>query len=405
MSKTIFVNENENVFEACTNHGVIVCSEIRKHLRFISEKAYNNYIGYYQFLGGDEVYYKIYILPKTTLRVENNDALNKKNFIQVLSKYYELKERYVLVKSKSIDKNIIDFSFNDDKKEHKSDDLDNFIAYKYKDALQTVEAFFKRHTNALSKELKFHSENVWHGVDLKRNISELDKSKIYQRKKEPYIYLKLAEISTEILHYFIKHKEKNRRAKKLKNKISAKYKVDKGFSFKTKEIVSKKVVKLFKSREEKELYLALLTLLGIESYFEDNTYKEMIKLHNQHAHFFRPETLFEWVVYGDLINRYGKENVSKQYLQSYSLGDESRESKPDFVVQYENKNILIDAKWKILESKKQITFEDVAKLRRDGIILGNISESCLVYPQIAFDERELNMNIDNFHFTIEERNL
>jgi hypothetical protein len=46
------------------------------HLKFISNKANNNYIGYYQFLQG-EAYYKIYILPKTTPRV-TNDETNKK---------------------------------------------------------------------------------------------------------------------------------------------------------------------------------------------------------------------------------------------------------------------------------------------------------------------------------------
>ncbi|HIP27150.1 MAG TPA: hypothetical protein EYG80_05790 [Flavobacteriaceae bacterium] len=404
-TNAIFVNENENIFEACANHELMVNAEIRKHLKFISHKANNNYIGYYQFLGEDDVYYKIYILPKTTPRVENNEELNKKNFIGLLSKYYELKQRYGSVKSKIVNKNIIDFSFENDKKENKSDELDDFIAYKYNDALQTIESFFKRHKNALSQELKFHSQSIRHRLDLKQNIIELDKSKIHQRKKEPYLYSKLAEISIEVLQYFIKHKEKNKVAKKLKNKIKSKYSIDKNFSFKTKEIVSKKVLKLFKKSDEKELYLAFLTLLGIESYFEDNTYKEMIKLHNQHAHFFRPEKLFEWVVYDDLINKYGKDAVSKEHKQSYKLAGEDRESKPDFVIQYENVTMVIDAKWKILKTKKDITFEDVAKLRRDGIILDNISKSLLIYPQIEFDTRDITMNIDDFRFTIEERKI
>ena len=87
-----------------------------------------------------------------------------------------------------------------------------------------------------------------------------------------------------------------RKVKKLKNKIKAKYNLD-SYEFKVKNIVDRKVLKLFKSKDEKELYFALLTLLGIESYFEDNTDKEMLKLHNQNAHFFRPEKLFEWKVY------------------------------------------------------------------------------------------------------------
>jgi len=404
-TKAIFVNENENVFEACANHGLMVNAEIRKHLKFISHKANNNYIGYYQFLGEDGTYYKIYILPKTTPRVKNNEELNKKNFIELLSKYYELKQRYGSVKSEIVNKNIINFSFENDKKENRSDELDDFIAYKYNDALQTIESFFKRHKNALSKELKFHSQSIRHRLDLKRNIIELDKSKIHQRKKEPYLYSKLAEISIEVLQHFIKHKEKNKFAKKLKKRINSKYSLDKSFSFNTREIVSKKVLKLFKKSDEKELYLALLTLLGIESYFEDNSYKEMIKLHNQHAHFFRPEKLFEWVIYDDLIKKYGKKSVSKEYVQTYKLAGEDRESKPDFVVQYENETIVIDAKWKILKTGKEISFEDVAKLRRDGMIFGNVTKSILIYPQIGFNEEEVFLDIDDFKFYVEERKL
>jgi hypothetical protein len=99
---------------------------------------------------------------------------------------------------------------------------------------------------------------------------------------------------------------------KLKNRIEAKYKVE-SYHFKTKEITSKKVLNLFKSSDEKELYLALLTLLGVESYFEDNSYKEMLKLHYQHAHFFRPEILFEWIIYDKLIKKYGKASIKKEH--------------------------------------------------------------------------------------------
>ncbi len=47
LAKLIFVDENENIFEACQKQGVLV--DI-KHLEFISKKSNNNYIGYYQFL-------------------------------------------------------------------------------------------------------------------------------------------------------------------------------------------------------------------------------------------------------------------------------------------------------------------------------------------------------------------
>jgi len=164
LTKTVFVDENENIFEACAEHGLSFSSAIRKHLKFISNKSNNNYIGYYQFLGEDGVYYKIYILPKTTARVKNDDELNTKNFIDLLSKYYELKKRHNSIKPEIVNKNIIDFSFENNKKENRSDGLDDFITYKYNDALKTIESFFKRHKNSLSKELKFHSQSIRHSL-------------------------------------------------------------------------------------------------------------------------------------------------------------------------------------------------------------------------------------------------
>ena len=397
LTKLIFVNENENIFEACIKQGFNL--DIT-HLKFISAKANNNYIGYYQFLE-DEIYYKIYILPKTTPRV-TNDETNKRNFIDLLSKYYQLKNRYSSIKFEKQNKNIVDFSLESQKEQQRSDELDDFIAYKYSDALQTVERFFKKHKNSLVKEKRFYSQNIRHQFDLKRNILEADKSKIHQRKKEPYLYSKLAIISVEVLHYFLKHKSRDREAKKLKNQIEAKYNLE-SYSFKPKEISSKKVLKLFKSSDEKELYLALLTLLGVESYFEDNSYREMLKLHNQHAHFFRPEDLYEWIVYDILVKKYGKEAIKMKSTYYYTIANKDREAKPDFIITCKDENIVIDAKWKVLKTETQISFDDIAKLWRDKI-LAKANKAILAYPQIGFKERDISLELMNkkFKFKLEE---
>ena len=343
----------------------------------------------------DEVYYKIYILPKTTPREADNNK-NKRNFINLLSQYYQLKNRYSSIKSVAKDRNIVDFSLESEIEKDKSDNLDDFIAYKYSDALHIIEQFFKKHKNSLSKEKRFYAQSIKHQFDLKRNILEADKSKIHQLKKEPYLYSKLAIISVEVLHHFIKHKGKNREAKKLKSRIGAKYKLE-SYSFKVKEITSKKVLKLFKSSDEKVLYLALLTLLGVESYFEDNNYKEMLKLHNQHAHFFRPEDLYEWMVYDKLISKYGKEAVKMKSTYYYDIANKEREAKPDFVVTDGNEIIVIDAKWKVIESKTHISFNDVSKLWRDKK-LTKASKAILIYPKIGFEEKCFSLNIENSIF-------
>ena len=398
LTKLIFVNENENIFEACQKQGVLV--DI-KHLEFISKKSNNNYIGYYQFLK-DEVYYKIYILPKTIPRETDNEK-NKKNFIILLSKYYQLKNRYSSIKSVTKNRNIVDFALENEIMKDKSDEFDNFIAYKYKDALQTIEQFFKKHKNALSKEKKFYAQSIRHSFDLKRNILELDKSKIHQRKKEPYLYSKLAIISVEVLHHFLKHKGKSREAKKIKNRIEAKYGVE-SYIFKSKEISSKKVVKLFKSSDEKELYLALLSLLGVENYFEDNSYKEMLKFHNQHAHFFQPDKLFEWKIYDYLLKSSEFEELYYEGLHSNETKKnfylESKEHKaiyssnPDLIGTKDGKKYIIDAKWKVLDKPNE---NDIQKLARDAKIRG-LKKGILIYPRQEINSKfELNQEYAYSH--------
>ena len=401
LTKLVFVNENENIFEACLKYKLTINDDVYKHLEFISKKANNNQIGYYQFLQ-DEVYCKIYILPKTTPRVKDDEE-NKRNFISLLSKYYELKNEYSSIKPISKNRNIVDFAFESKKESNKSDELDKFIDYKYKDALQTIEQFFKKHKNSLSKEKKFYAQSIRHHFDLKHNIFELDKSKIHQRKKEPYLYSKLAIISVEVLHHFLKHKDKNKEAKKLRNRIESKYRVE-SYNFKPKEIGSKKVLKLFKSSDEKELYLALLSLLGIENYFEDNSYKAMLKLHNQHAHFFRPEDLYEWVVYDRLIQEYGKEAVQMKSVYKYKIADKERDAEPDFVVTSGTETIVIDAKWKVLDDEIKISFDDVAKLWRDKI-LSEATKAILIYPKNACAGDNVSLKIKDEKFIFEMREI
>lgn len=400
MTKSIFVNENENIFESLACQGVIYGADIVEHLKFISHKKGNNYIGYYQFFS-DEVYYKIYILPKITPRCEELRE-DTQNFIHLLQEYYRLKSKYE-VKSKHITKNIVDFSFDNNKSDKKGDVIDNFIAYKYTDALATVKAFFKKHSKSIYKEEMFSSQNIKQKLDLKRNIVELNKSRIHQKRHSPYHYSTLAMIASEVLHYFIKHKQHNKsEAKKIKVSIDSKYNEQKN-TFKINQIVSKKIFKLFKNSDEKALYLALLKLLGAENYFEDNSTKEIFKLYNQHSLFFRPEKLFEWVVYDGLIKKYGKENIRKepQTKKEYFINQTPRVSNVDFVVRDKDKIIVIDAKWKILKNMEDIKFEDIAKLRRDALLL-KADQAILIYPQIAFDEREFKLSVDGFEFMIEK---
>lgn len=193
MTRNIFVDENEDIFQAFENAGLEYDNKKVQHLRFISQKQSNNYIGYYQFKSGDE-YYKFYILPKTSPKVEDENT-NKQNFITLLKTYYELKTKYKEIKANEIFDNVIDFSFDDKKDRQNSDDIDDFINYKYQDALNVVQEFFKNHNRSIQKEIDFISQSIKNKLHLKRNIIELDKSKIHQTKKSPFVYSKYAIIA------------------------------------------------------------------------------------------------------------------------------------------------------------------------------------------------------------------
>ncbi|MDY0402201.1 hypothetical protein [Sulfurovum sp.] len=407
MTKTIFVDENEDIFEAFENAGLEYDRKKVEHLRFISRKQSNNYIGYYQFKSGED-YYKFYILPKTSPKVEDENT-NKQNFINLLKIYYELKSKYKELKANEIFDNVIDFSFDDKQQRQNSDDLDAFINYKYHDALDVVEAFFKKHKSSLIKEIDFISQGIKNRLNLRKNITELDKSKIHQSKKIPFTYSKFAVITMECLDYFLKkelQKKTKSQAKKLNINLKNRFKTKENFEFHIKQITSKKIKKLFKTKEQLELFSALLQLVGVENYFESESSKEIFKLHNQHSLFFRPEKLFEWIVYDKLKEKYSDYEILKDGFKNgttkkYLLADVHRDSNPDFILKKEDGIIVVDAKWKILENKSDISFEDVAKLRRDAI-LNNANESILIYPQVAFSENRLSLEFDHFQFKIKE---
>ena len=60
MNKLIFINENEDIFGVLDKENIDYSKKIIHHLRFISRKKSNNYIGYYQFKE-NSIFYKIYM--------------------------------------------------------------------------------------------------------------------------------------------------------------------------------------------------------------------------------------------------------------------------------------------------------------------------------------------------------
>jgi len=129
-----------------------------------------------------------------------------------------------------------------------------------------------------------------------------------------------------------------------------------------------------------------LSLLGVENYFEDNSYKAMLKFHNQHAHFFRPEKLFEWKVYDCLLKSSEFEALyyegihAEKTKESFYL--ESKEHKatyssnPDLIGVKNGESYIVDAKWKVFDEPQE---SDIIKLARDAKVRG-FKKGILIYP-------------------------
>ena len=393
MNKFIFINENEDVFEVLDKENIEYSKKVVQHLRFISRKKSNNYIGYYQFKQSN-TFYKIYILPKTSPKV-SNETINIENFINLLKLYYTLKQKYREIKVNEIFDNIIDFGFDTKEDRENSDNIDDFINYKYIDALKVIEFFFKRHNHSISKEIDFISQSIKNKLNLKKNIRELDKSKIHQTTKVPFLYSKIAIITMDCITCFLKKdldKDIKNKANFVKLRLKNKFRTKENFDFKVNQITSKKIKKLFKTKEQLRLYTALLQLIGVENYYNDIESKEVFKLYDQHSLFFRPEKLYEWFVYDKIINQYPqyivtKDEYEKGTTRSYKINDNTIDSNPDILIfnEKDKKLFVIDVKWKVIEKKAIPSTTDILKLKRDTEIRSFEAKevfSLLIYPKV-----------------------
>lgn len=415
-TKNLFFKENENIIEFFYDNKITLSDISRKNIKEITKKANNNLIGYYQFKEKD-TYYKIYVLPKI-YKVDADDDINKKYFFSFIRQYYQLKHVYPQINPKNINSNIVDLGLDCYSPSDQINDIDSLITLKYIEALKTVEKFFKNHRQSTFKTISYSSQSVKHKLNLEKNIKELDKSKIHQDQKISILYSKFAVIAIATLDYFLKQRlpvitydstETKKLANKAKNLIFKRFIFDQNFSFKIKEITKDKISKLFKKNNEyKKLYDALITLLGIEYYFNDIHQKEITKINHMIALYFDPALLYEWYVYQKIKNNsipllhvenensveFDKINSATSIQYSIEGGNgytSKRASKPDYTVETDTNIFIIDAKWKNLtkDSDKSygISTEDVLKLQRD-VTIRQIPENTkdikaiLIFPKV-----------------------
>lgn len=425
-NRTYYIEENQDVFRFFADQDIDLPNGVRQQIAFISKKSYNNYIGYYQFVH-QGIYYKFFVMPK----IYRNAAKAEKEglFSHFLGQYYQLKNKYPdKIHAKDINGNIIDFSF-----EHYEDlnskTVQDFIQYKYMDALQTLDKFFRKHIKTNIRKVSYRSQSVRHKIDLASNIRSLNNANIHQIKKEAVAYSEIAFIALYALKQFKREKlphidhqkeQLTQKTNSVVNTIHKKFKNDQTFRFKEREVITNRIAKLFKKNTAlKKVYQSILILIGMEHFRSQNQSQTLQKLDNMVALFFQAADLYEWVVYDALAEQCGSGvkiwmakfgETRKGYFLKSTVEDYKRFSEPDFIIEEGHQVTIVDAKWKILKEVGDIQFSDIAKLKRDvdirkALPLSQKTKAKLIYPKINFDfEAENPFQHDyetGFEFSIE----
>lgn len=423
VTRTFFFNENS---EKSLILNLINSSnpKIIQHIETITKLKSGNKIGYFQFLE-ENTYFKIYIMPKiypVEIEGENNENnAYKINFVNFLKHYYRLIAKYNISKySNELDGNISDLLYQS-KKERESNstalltDIEDFVIHNYQDSIKTLELFFIKHKQSNSVEEEFKSQSIKNKLNIKKNLTNIDKSYVYQLKDITILHSTLSIISIVVLKNFLNKKLKSftvnektlslkKEINKLINYLNKKFPNNKQ-TFHIRELLSRNTSKLFEKNDEyKKIYKALLKLEGKEHYYNGDKFKELKKEDETISIFFQPEKLFEWIVYDKLIesNQYTRVLKCDKDLdvkQSFSLLplEEKYSSEPDILIEINNITYPIDVKWKILSKKNNSFDNDISKLKRDAKIR-NTNKGYLIYP-LKETNSSFNENIEyNYSF-------
>ena len=416
----IFIRENDNLIYKLIDLGIDFKAK-EKDLREISDKIYNNQIGYIQFKDDKENIYKIYILPKIIEKPKNDTEkeTTKERFINYMHFSFELIEKHKNLNIKEF-KHIEPFLDYFKTKSFGFTDFQHILYLKYEIALKQIFKYFQKHTAYIVEEKAYYSQTLKHRLDLRRNIKELNKAKIHQKRKEILVYSELAHISYQVLNYFdekiLKNFETSIQTKlyhkviSTKNLLKRKYQTHSPKKAKLKEIVSHRIKNLFKKPEDKKLYSYLLTLLGTE--IIESEEKSIYLTPELLTFFVSPEKIYELFVYDFYKTKYRKQKVKYQDSKDYKIqtreGIKKLKSIPDIIIYKGNTIILIDTKWKIPKGIDDIKSEDILKLERDFKVWSSGGKKVvpvLVYPNLPVIKDKIELvysNSDFFKFYIRE---
>lgn len=423
MIKFVFVNESENIFERFIDEKILIDKANKEKLKFINNKLYNNYIGYFQFKNKEDLI-KLVVLPKIINRYkfEKNDLL--KYFFEYFNYFYKLKIKYK-IPVESIDGNILDFSFKHLKDNTESIDMNSYINYKYINAIEVLQRFYKKHINILNHKTEYISQGIKHHLDVKKNVIEINKANIHQYKRNSVNESEYADIGYKVITNFISFILPNldnsdlikTKSFTLSNMIRQRFKINNSFNMSL--LLNNKIKRLFsKTNELHEVYNSLIILSGYEKYSTDevNFNNDLIyNINDLVAVFFRPENLFEWIVYDKLPELFDvdypqikkdKRAEGTAFLY-HIIKDNSIEikkfSNPDFLINKDEMTLIIDAKWKLLNDNPND--EDIFKLERDNKVRAGLINNFLIYP-LSVDsveqriENSFKINYSSFEFKI-----
>lgn len=423
MIKFVFVNESENIFERFIDENIVIDKVNKEKLKFINNKLYNNYIGYFQFKNKEDLI-KLIVLPKIINRYkfDKNDLL--KYFFEYFSYFYKLKIKYK-IPVESIEGNILDFSFKHLKDNTESIDMNSYINYKYINAIEVLQRFYKKHINILNHKTEYISQGIKHHLDVKKNVIEINKAKIHQYKRNSVNESEYADIGYKVITNFISFILPNldnsdlikTKSFTFSNMIRQRFKINNSFNMSL--LLNNKIKRLFsKTNELHEVYNSLIILSGYEKYSTDEVNFNNDSIYNINdlvAVFFRPENLFEWIVYDKLPELFDvdypqikkdKRAEGTAFLY-HIIKDNSiaikKFSKPDFLINKDEMTLIIDAKWKLLNDNPND--EDIFKLERDNKVRAGLINNFLIYP-LSVDsveqriENSFKINYSSFEFKI-----
>lgn len=426
----ILINENEDLSDASPAYYDVIktligqkddksTNKLKNALDTIGRKKSNNKIGYAQFTI-DENLIKVYIFPKTIKVSNDTEVISNKlsQFTNYIKQYYKLRNTYPdLFKSIFL----VDNTTNNISNESLDgcNDVEDILLCDYEQKLAGISNFFKHHQAYISQQINFDSQSLKHKLNLKKNLTSINKSKIHQFKTEDFIYSRLASIALSVLNKFqyklfayesiekdIKKKSVISKlvqdANSIKKFVKSKFRAEKE-QITIHRLLQNDIRKLFKGYAKQELFNNLIYLLCSQHIEEkDGNIDQLEQIDNLSMIFFAPDKMYEMIVYDYYANKGLIPNYQNKTTYFASADDlpnghhiSDGDSNPDLVIKDNNKHQIIDAKWKILKLKNvnqidSIDINDITKLHRDYMAYkyenSDASIECyLCYPQLEGD--------------------